>query len=152
MNQAGYEKLPYPIVVDSGAVDSALPVKCLPDVPLQETPGLRPYRGAGGQEIAIKGKKKVQAMTNEGQKRTMNWTVCAVRRPLISVSKMVEAGNKVMLEDTNPRVINSKTGQVTKLQKVNGVFTMDLWIKTGRNTVSERSGRRSESDFRRQAR
>ena len=87
-----------------------------------------------------------------GQKRTMNWTVCAVRRPLISVSKMVEAGNKVLLEDVNPRVINSRTGQVTMLQKVNGVFTMDLWIKVNRDTVSERLGRRSKLDFRRQER
>ena len=65
---------------------------------------------------------------------------------------MVEAGNKVLLGDVNPRVINSRTGQVTTLQKVNGVFTMDLWIKVNRDTVSERLGRRSKLGFQRQER
>ena len=63
----GWEKIT--AVVDSGAVDSALPEECLPDMPLEETPESRAkkaYRGAGGQEIAIKGKKKVQAVTSDG--------------------------------------------------------------------------------------
>ena len=70
-------------------------------------------------------------MTEEGHKRTMKWVVCPVRRPLISVTKVVEAGNEVFMNRKNPRIVNTKTGQVTKLKKQGGVYVLDIWIENG---------------------
>ena len=82
----------------------------------------------------------------------MSWTVCEVQRPLISVAKMVEAGNKVYLEDKNPRVVNCKTGQATALRKQNGVFVLDLWVRTRAKAVQERKGSQTSEGFHRQER
>ena len=86
------------------------------------------FRAAGGAEIPNLGMKALTAMTEEGHKRGMKWTVCDVRRPLISVAKVVEAGNDVFLESKNPRIVNLKTKQVTKLKKKGGVYVLDLWV------------------------
>ena len=66
----------------------------------------------------------------EGHKRRMRWTVANVRRPLIAATSIAEAGNEIIL-GKNPRIVNCKTGQITKLRKEGGVYVVDIWIHVG---------------------
>ena len=51
-----------------------------------------------------------------------------VKKPLISVAKMRAAGNRVYF-DENPRFVN-KSGQATRIREHDGMFLLDMWIKT----------------------
>ena len=49
-------------------------------------------------------------------------------RPLLSVDKLTEAGNKVVLEKPKSYII-TKNGSTIPLKRKNGVFIMELCIK-----------------------
>ena len=47
---------------------------------------------------------------------------------LISMQKVVRAGNIVVLDEKNPHIRNTRDGTVIKRDVNNGVYTMDMWI------------------------
>ena len=49
-------------------------------------------------------------------------------KPLISVRKVVQAGNVVVLDEKNPHMRNYRDGTVIKLDVNSGVYTMDMWV------------------------
>eukprot|EP00972_Heterocapsa_arctica_P076901 11343114-Heterocapsa_arctica.AAC.1 len=87
-------------IVDSGAVEHVLPEKWIPCVKMVESPGFKAskkYLSATGQEIPNLGQKAIVGKTREGQSRGIVFQVAPVRKPLMSVAKMNEAGNDVNL-------------------------------------------------------
>ena len=133
-NVDGYRKVT--AVVDSGATRPVIPPEILPEMEIVETEESKAghsFRGAGknGAPIPNMGEQNVIGFTMEGQRRAMKWTVAPVRKPLISVGKLVESGNEVVL-GKNPRIINQRNGQVTKLRKQGGVYLIDIWIWVGK--------------------
>ena len=53
-------------------------------------------------------------------------------RPLMSVVKMVAAGNRVHLDSKDPRVVRQQ-GDVLLLRKAGNVFVVDLWVRKDRD-------------------
>ena len=49
-------------------------------------------------------------------------------KPLISMRKVVQAGNVKVLDEKNPRIRNNRDGIVIKLDVNSGVYTMDMWV------------------------
>ena len=122
-------------VVDSGAVRPVLPSDVSLEIKVEDTAESRSghsFSGAGknGKPIPNLGQVKFVGVTMEGHKRQMTWTVASVRKPLISVSKLEDAGNDVTF-GKDPRIVNAKTGQVTKMRRQGGVYVVDLWVKVG---------------------
>jgi hypothetical protein len=118
-------------IVDSGAVEHVLPPSCLPRVRMTESPGSRAgkrYLSATGEAIPNLGQKVLYGKTREGQPRNITFQIAPVRKPLISVAKMCEAGNDVNLTD-KPHVRNRLTGQVTALRREGKTFILDLWVR-----------------------
>ena len=125
-------------VVDSGAARPVIPPDILPEIKINETAESRSghsFRGAhkNGAPIENLGEQTVLGVTAEGQRRRMKWTVANVRKPLISVGKLADAGNEVIFGRW-PRVVNTRTGQVTRLKRHGGVYTIDLWIHVGKGS------------------
>ena len=52
-----------------------------------------------------------------------------MRRALLSVAKVTQAGNVVHLSEVDPHILNVKTGQKTKLRKERNCFMLDQWIR-----------------------
>ena len=48
--------------------------------------------------------------------------------PLISMGKVVQAGNVVVLDEKSPRIRNNRDGTVIKLDVNSGVYTMNMWV------------------------
>ena len=120
------------VVVDSGAGENVMPVGVLDFAPIKPTPRSKAgkgFRGAGGEQIANHGEQRVICKTKEGQTRRTTWQVADVRRPLMSVSRMAAAGNEIILNGHNPRVINKKTNEVTHLRREGNVYVLDLWVQ-----------------------
>ncbi len=117
--------------VDSGAAANVLPEAMFPQIALKESEGSRKgqyWVAANGGRIANKGEKLVHFQTTEGAERSVKFQVADVTKPLISVVKITEAGNDVILSKSNPRIVNRKTGEVTNLRRESNVFILDMWV------------------------
>ena len=118
-------------IVDSGAVEHVLPPTYLPRVKMVESPGSKAgkrYLSATGEAIMNLGQKSLFSKMREGQARNITFQVALVRKPLISVAKMCEAGNDIFLTD-KPHIMNRATGQVTALRREGKTFVLDLWVR-----------------------
>jgi hypothetical protein len=125
-------------VVDSGAVDNVIPEQDIPFVPLEQTERSkagRGFRGPGGEPIPTSGQRTTVIKTSEGQTRKTKWQVCPVKRALMSVAKLTEAGNTVHMSRKDPHILNEKTKEKTSLRKEGNVYVVDLWIKMPRSPV-----------------
>ena len=94
-----WESLPHPIIVDSGASRSVLPLKWCTHVRTIETDASRRgehYTAANGGKIYNKGDKVVTMMSREGHLRNMRFTPCDVERALGSVSSICKQGHTVV--------------------------------------------------------
>jgi hypothetical protein len=125
-------------IVDSGAVEHVLPPSYLPRVKMTESPGSKTgkrYLSATGEAIPNLGQKALYGKTREGQPRNITFQIAPVRKPLISVAKMCEAGNDVNLTE-KPHIRNRQTGQVTALRREGKTFVLDLWVRHPTSAVA----------------
>ena len=76
--------------------------------------------GLGCEENSIQDKRRRSEVHNIQE--------CECCKTLISMQKVVQAGNTVVLDEKNPHIRNTRDGTVIKLDVNNGVYTMDMWI------------------------
>ena len=79
--------------VGSGAVDNVLPKS-------QSGVG---FKGANGSHIKHCGQRRFGVKTSAGSNMNTTWEVADVRKPLISASRLLERGHKLVL-DEKPRI------------------------------------------------
>ena len=103
-------------VVDSGAAENVSPADACAPVKLSATRRSEAsigFCGAGGERIRNRGQGKFKVRMTDGY-------VADVKRPLMSVAKMVAAGNRVHLDNKYPRIVRPK-GDVIPLRKAGNV-------------------------------
>ena len=100
LQQNTWAPLPKPLVVDSGAGETVMPVDCLTSHPLTESDGSKAndfYTTADGSKVFNEGQRKLDVCTLDGQqRRSMTFQVARVKKALGSVSQMVKNGNKLV--------------------------------------------------------
>eukprot|EP00973_Karenia_brevis_P076629 10644604-Karenia_brevis.AAC.1 len=92
---------PLTITVDSGAAESVIPEEQCVQYPTTDTQASLSgmcYLGADGSEIPNVGERTVCAVTEDGSAARMRFQVCPVTKALGSVSRMTQAGNKVVFD------------------------------------------------------
>ena len=120
------------ITIDSGAADSVLPRDMLasefPLLPKQE--GVR-FVAANGNVIGNYGRRNL-AFRTKGRSgvNCMTFHVTDVKKPLASVSKMVEKGSSVHFTP-NGSYIQGPKGEKIELVRENGVYVMDVKFMSG---------------------
>ena len=77
------------------------------------------------------GEKKLRVQTQEGFLRDMTVQIANVRKPLLSVARLNDTGNSVVLGD-QAYIKNKRTGEITMLKRVGRMFYLDLWIRNVR--------------------
>ena len=118
-------------VVDSGAEDNALPpltAEWFELEPSEASRAGRKFRGAGGDPIPAMGRRVTKGTTAEGHTKRISWEVCPVKKPLLSVTRLTEAGNIVKIMKNRAVIINRKTKQVTTLRRERKVWMLDMWL------------------------
>ena len=55
--------------------------------------------------------------------------LCDVNHGLLSVSKAVAAGNRVVFDDQNSYIENKASGEKTWLKAEGGMYTLKMWVK-----------------------
>ena len=125
------------ILIDSGASDSVAPPGTFPDVKTLETNASKAgvqYTAAGGHKIDNLGMQRPYIFLQDGSKHIMSFQVAGVSKALGAVSRLVGAGNRVVLDDPNTVgsfIENKATGNKTPLRQHNGVYYLDVWVKPG---------------------
>ena len=88
--------------VDSGAVDTVLPKSECTEYPLEATSKSQSgvgFEGENGSHIKHYGQRRFRVKTSAGSKMNTTWKVADVRKPLISGSRLLERGHKLVLDE-----------------------------------------------------
>ena len=122
------------LTVDSGAAETICPTSCAPGVKttagIKMTQGVR-YTCAGGRKIPNLGEKKCVMMTTESNaERRLTIQVADVNRALLSVSKAVDGGNRVVFDHDWSYIEDRNTGERTTLVRKGGLYVIETWVKT----------------------
>ena len=120
------------LAVDSGASETVVGEDMLPCVKTQEGPASKRgvmYEVANGIRIPNLGEKTFQGYTDyEGIKRGIKAQVCEVNKALLSVSKLVQAGNRVVFDPQGSYIEDTTTGEQIWLQETGGMYTLKMWV------------------------
>ena len=132
------------ITVDSGAAENVMPEHLAPSTPLEysEEQGTV-YTAANGDEMPNRGKKRVQIITKEGQNRLVNMQITDVKRALMSVAKVCDAGHTVTFTKYGGVIENNQSGEKTTFKRENNVYRM-------RVRLSEEQELEADAGFKRQ--
>ena len=101
--------------MDSGAAGHVMPETMFPHVKIERKTPLKKFVAANGEQIKDLGAKRIPFKTNEGVQRCITFRSANVVKPLISMQKVVQAGNTVVLDEKNPHIRNTRDGTVIKL-------------------------------------
>ena len=101
----------------------------------------RYYRAANDSKIAIHGMKQVYGITQEGQKIGMDMQIADVKKPLGSVRRICESGNRVVFDEAGSYIEHKKSGNRTDIAKEGSTYVVRVWLP----------GKGGNTGFRRQA-
>ena len=87
------------------------------------------YEVADGTLIPNLGEKKFVAVSDGGVTRQMKAQVCEVNKPLLSVHRVVQAGNRVVLSASGSFAPDDSTGETMELVEKGGMYMLRLWVK-----------------------
>ena len=59
----------------------------------------------------------------------MNFSVTDCKKPLASVSKIVDRGNRVVFDEDESYILNKKTGEKISLERDRGTYVMVVEFK-----------------------
>ena len=83
---------------------------------------------ADGTRIPNAGQQLIKFMTLDGTWTELLFQIAAINKTLVSVSKLNEAGYKVVFDENNSYTMHKKTKRVIKMKKEKGVFVIDAYV------------------------
>ena len=89
------------------------------------------YITADGSIMTNAGQKRVSFRTKEGTTSSIVFQATGVRKPLASVSRIVERGNRVVFDPSGSYIENAQTGARHTIEKESGTFVMNVDISPG---------------------
>ena len=119
------------IVVDSGAAESVMP-RSTPEISTEEAE--RSKNGKGfkrpeGVHIKNYGQQVMSVRTLEGFVRKSTWQVADARRPFVSASHIIQAGNDLFIGNDKAYIMNRKKKKESAFRKEGNVYVLDLFVK-----------------------
>ena len=122
---------PIELAVDSGASETVIPDGTVKSVQLTPSDASKrgvQYEVANGERIPNLGQKSFQGITLDGQRRGITAQVADVNKPLMSVTRLVQAGNTVVFSSTGSYVMDDATQEKIWLRESGGMYMLRLWI------------------------
>ena len=115
------------LTVDSGAAVSAIPRDA---AQLYETTEAEPktYTSASGHAVPTLGCKRTVLRFQNGKTGAVEFDVMDVPKPLLSVSKVLKKGYRVVFDTECSYIENKKNGEWFKLYERGGVFVLPSWL------------------------
>ena len=126
----GWEELE--MYVDSGASETVMGPDMVQSVDAVEGKSYRNgrmYECANGIRIPNMGEKRFLGVTQEGLGSIVKGQVCDINKCLLSVSKMVEKGNRVVFDQGGSYIEDRQTKEKMYLEERRGLYVLKLWTK-----------------------
>jgi len=120
------------IAVDSGATETVVSsenAKSVPTVSGQASKAGVKYSTANGEVLDNEGEKHMVMSSAEGVIRAITAQVTEVNKPLLSVSKMVNAGYTVTFSPEGSYLYDGYTGEGMDLVESKGLYWVETWMK-----------------------
>ena len=118
------------ITIDSGAAESVMPVRMLEEIPIKrssEEKMATKYTAANGGRLWNSGERQVHFVAKGDDKMSMAEFQCMeVKKPLASVARIVDKGNRVVFEAAGSYIQNIETGKKIELVRDNGTYAMEV--------------------------
>ena len=133
VSQDGWEEIE--MAVDSGATDTVIGMDMISSVELRDGPSKRQgvsYEVANGERIPNLGEKKFLGTSDEGIMREITAQVCDVNKPLLSVRRLLNTGNRVVFDRSGSYIEDPTTGEIMYLEEKQGMYVLKLWTKTAK--------------------
>ena len=122
------------LAVDSGATETVIGEESLQSIKLLEGAAYKrgvKYEVANGIRIPNLGEKRFVGVTEEGLSREIVAQVCEVNKPLLSVSKIVAAGNRVVFDENGSYIENIASGEKVWMKSQGGMYMLKMYVKKG---------------------
>ena len=119
------------VVLDSGAADSVCPKDMCPHFAVEDSAASKAgvyYTGANGGKLFNLGQTHVPICLENGARTLATFQIADVSRPLMSVSKVCEMGNRVIFGANGGVILNLATGASTPFIKKEGIYVFNMWI------------------------
>ena len=120
------------LAVDSGATETVIGEEALKSVKLLEGSAFKrgvQYEVANGIRIQNLGEKKFIGWTSEGLGREITAQVCEVNKALLSVSKIVAAGNRVVFDPEGSYIEDMNSGEKVWMKSQGGMYMIKMWVQ-----------------------
>ena len=118
------------VVVDSGAAENVMPRSMFPpEIEIRQTERSmngKGFKGPGGENIKNYGQQIMSVKTPDIFVRKSTWQVADVRRPLVSASHIIQAGNDLFIGKDEAYIMNRKKIEKSMLRKEGTVYVLDL--------------------------
>ena len=124
--------------MDSGAVDHVMPKGQCKEIKVDETEASRKgrhYQAANGSQIKNYGERKLIGEAGKGIGSSIKMQVADVTKALGAVTKLCDAGNRVIFDNEGSFVENKTTEIKTEIKRDNGTYTMDFWVKKSKDNM-----------------
>ena len=89
------------------------------------------YEVADGTLMPNRGEKKMLVESEEGVAKGLTVQVTDVNKALLSVSKIVRNGHRVVFEQGNSYIEDLNTGECMAMRERGGMYMLRLWAKKG---------------------
>jgi hypothetical protein len=121
------------VLIDSGSTETVAPKDSLRGYELMSTDWSeagKGYSAANGSDIPNLGEKIVKGQAMNGMWCTMRFQICEVTKPLGSVSRICQAGSRVVFGPPNEGsyIEHVTTGKRTVLRQCKGLYYLDVWV------------------------
>ena len=123
------------LTIDSGAAEHVVGPGQLPHVKVRPSPagadGVT-YVMANGSRTANQGEQHIKAITDVGHTCTFRAQVTNVKRPLMSVSRICDGGNRVVFESGGGYIQNKTSGVKIPFKRDRNVYRLSVTVpRTG---------------------
>lgn len=128
------------ITIDSGAAESVIPKDMLPILPVESSPAEKTnakYIAANGAIMRNVGQKRVRFRTSTGTINAITFQATDVRKPLASVARIVEKGNRVVFSPAESYIENVATGKRVPIEQENNTYVMNVTFVDGNNAEAQ---------------
>ena len=119
------------VVMDSGAAACVAPRSMAPHFAITDSPEQRAgvyYTSANGAKLDNLGQQELPIAFDNGVRAMTTFQIADVSRPLMSVAKVCEMGNRVLFGSGGGVILNLASGQVTPFEMEDGVYVFTMWI------------------------
>ena len=130
LEDAEWEEVEF--AVDSGATETVIGEDVLKSVTKIEGAAYKrgvKYEVANGVRIPNLGEKRFIGYSEDGQSREITAQVCDVNKPLLSVSKIVNAGNRVVFDGDGGYIEDLQSGERIWMRPQGGMYHIKMWVQ-----------------------